>query len=117
METRPPEFDHDYDLEVDEAGQIQMDVDPLLGPYGPIPESDMVGPSGTVGMRSRIPCVPRCTRTTTTSVVSEPTITNVLPQMMMSLRSSLSSSHRQMMMSRARMLMPFLLLAVVIIDR
>ena len=32
-ETHPPEFDVDYDWEVefDEAGKIQMDADPLLG--------------------------------------------------------------------------------------
>jgi hypothetical protein len=43
VETHPREFDVDYDLEVDEARQVQMDADPLLGPRGPIPESDMAG--------------------------------------------------------------------------
>jgi hypothetical protein len=32
VETHPPEFDVDYDLEVELAGQVQMDADPLLGP-------------------------------------------------------------------------------------
>jgi hypothetical protein len=84
-ETHPPEFDVDYDLEVELAGQVQMDADPLLGPCGPIPVSDMAGPSGTAGRHS---CIPHS-----------------------------SPSQRQMMMSRARMPIPFLLLAVVMIDR
>jgi hypothetical protein len=56
-----------------------MDADPLLGPHGPIPVSDMAGPSGTTGRRSRIPRVPRRsrTRTTTTSATSEHVVTNV----------------------------------------
>ena len=72
-EAHPPEFDVDHDLEMELAGQAQMDADPLLGPNGSIPESDMAGPSGTAGKRSRIPRVPRRgrTRTTTTSATSE----------------------------------------------
>jgi hypothetical protein len=77
VETHPPELDLDYDLEVDEAGKIQMDENPLLGPRGMIPESDMAGPSGTTGRFSRIPCVPCRTHTTTTSAASKPTITDV----------------------------------------
>jgi hypothetical protein len=49
LETHPPEFDVDYDLEVDGAGQVQMDENPLLEPHGPIPMLDMAGPSGTAG--------------------------------------------------------------------
>jgi hypothetical protein len=78
-ETHSQEFDVDYDLEVELAGQVQMDADPLLGPCGSIPLSDMAGPSGIAGRRSRIPCVP-CrgrTRTTTTSATSERVVTNV----------------------------------------
>jgi hypothetical protein len=48
-ETHPPEFDVDHDLEMELAGQAQMDADPLLGPRGPIPVSYMAGPSGTAG--------------------------------------------------------------------
>jgi hypothetical protein len=79
VESHPPEFDVDYDLEVDGAGQVQMDADPLLGPRGPILESDMAGPSGTAGRRSHIPREPRCgrTRTTTASATSEPIVTDV----------------------------------------
>jgi hypothetical protein len=79
VETHPPEFDVDHDLEVDGAGQVQMDADPLLGPCGPILELDMAGPSGTAGRRSHIPRVPRRgrTRTTTTSATSEPIVTYV----------------------------------------
>jgi hypothetical protein len=80
-ETHPPEFDVDHDLEAELAGQVQMDADPLLGPRGPIPVSDMAGPSGTAGRRSRcrIPRVPRRgrTRTTTASATSECVVTNV----------------------------------------
>jgi hypothetical protein len=80
-ETHPPEFDVDHDLEMELAGQAQMDVDPLLGPRGPIPVSDMAGPSGTAGRRShcRIPRVPRRghTHTTTASAASECVVTNV----------------------------------------
>jgi hypothetical protein len=79
VETHPPEFDVDYDSEVELAGQVQMDADPLLGPRGPITESDMAGPSGTAGRRSRIARVPRCsrTRTTTASATSERVVTYV----------------------------------------
>jgi len=78
-ETHPPEFDDDHDLEMELAGQAQMDADPLLGPRGSIPVSDMAGPSGTAGSRSRcrIPCVPRRGRTTTASAASECVVTNV----------------------------------------
>jgi hypothetical protein len=78
-ETHPPKFDVDYDLEVELARQVQMDADPLLGLCGPIPLSDMAGPSGTIGRRSCIPRVPRRgrTRTTTTSATSERVVTNV----------------------------------------
>jgi hypothetical protein len=80
-ETHPPEFDDDHDLEMELAGQAQMDVDPLLGPCSPIPVSDMAGPSGTAGRRSRccIPRVPRRSRTctTTASATSECVVTNV----------------------------------------
>jgi hypothetical protein len=56
-----------------------MDADPLLGHCSLILESDMAGPSGTVGRRSRIPRVPRHghTRITTTSATSEPVVTDV----------------------------------------
>jgi hypothetical protein len=79
VETHPPEFDDDHDLEMELAGQAQMDADPLLGPRGSIPVSDMAGPSGTAGSRSRcrIPRVPRRGRTTTASAASECVVTNV----------------------------------------
>jgi hypothetical protein len=79
VETHPPEFDDDHDLEMELAGQAQMDADPLLGPRSLIPVSDVAGPSGTAGSRSRccIPCVPRCSRTTTASEASECVVTNV----------------------------------------
>jgi hypothetical protein len=35
-ETHPPEFDVDHDLEMEFAGQAQMDVDPLLGHCSPV---------------------------------------------------------------------------------
>ena len=58
-----------------------MDADPLLGHCSPILVSDMAGPSGTAGRRSRcrIPRVPRHgrTRTTTASATSECVVTNV----------------------------------------
>jgi hypothetical protein len=58
-----------------------MNADPLLGPRGPIPVSDMAGPSGTAGSRSRcrIPRVPHRgrTHTTTASAASECVVTNV----------------------------------------
>jgi hypothetical protein len=76
-ETYPPEFDVDYDLELELAGQVQMDANPLLGPRGPIPVSDMAGPSGTAGRHSRILCVPRRNRTTIASASSERVVTNV----------------------------------------
>jgi hypothetical protein len=80
-ETHPPEFDVDHDLEMELAGQAQMDADPLLGPRGPIPVSYMAGPSGTAGSHSRcriprVPCRGR-TRTTTSSAASECVVTNV----------------------------------------
>ena len=75
METHPPEFDDDHDLEMELARQAQMDADPLLGPRDLIPVSDMAGPSRTAG--SRIPCVPRRDRTTTASAASECVVTNV----------------------------------------
>jgi hypothetical protein len=80
VETNLPEFDDDHDLEMELAGQAQMDADPLLGPHGPIPMSDVAGPSGTAGSRSccRIPRVPRCGRTTTSSAASKCVVTNVL---------------------------------------
>jgi hypothetical protein len=80
VETHPPEFDDDHDLEMELARQAQMDADPLLGPRGSIPVSDMASPSGTAGSRSRcrIPRVPRRgTRTTTASAASECVVTNV----------------------------------------
>jgi hypothetical protein len=79
VETHPPEFDDDHDLEMELAGQAQMDADPLLGPRGSIPVSDMAGPSGTAGSRSRcrMPRVPRRGCTTTTSAASECVVTNV----------------------------------------
>jgi hypothetical protein len=78
VETYPPEFDDDHDLEMELAGQAQMDADPLLGPRGSIPVSDMAGLSGTAGSRSRccIPRVPRRGRTTTASTTSECVVTN-----------------------------------------
>jgi hypothetical protein len=56
-----------------------MDADPLLGPRGLIPESDMASPSGTAGRRSRIPRVfgHGCTCTTIASGTSEPVVTDV----------------------------------------
>jgi hypothetical protein len=75
VETHPPEFDDDHDLEMELAGQAQMDADPLLGPHGSIPVSYMAGLSGTAG--SRIPRVPRRDRTTTASAASECVVTNV----------------------------------------
>jgi hypothetical protein len=77
VETHPPEFDDDHDLEMELAGQAQMDVDPLLGSRDSIPVSDIAGPSGTAGSRSRIPRVPRRGRTTTASAASECVVTNV----------------------------------------
>jgi hypothetical protein len=78
VETHPPEFD-DHDLEMELAGQAQMDADPLLGPRSSISVSNMAGPSGTAGSRShcRIPRVPRRGRTTTASAASECVVTNV----------------------------------------
>jgi hypothetical protein len=78
-EIHPPEFDDDHDLEMELAGQAQMDADPLLGPCSSIPVSDMVGPSGTAGSHSRcrIPRVPHRGRTTTASAASECVVTNV----------------------------------------
>jgi hypothetical protein len=80
-ETHPPEFDVDHDLEAELARQVQMDADPLLGPCSPILVSDMAGPSGTTGRRSRcrIPRVPRHSRThtTTANATSECVVTNV----------------------------------------
>jgi hypothetical protein len=80
-ETHPPEFDVDHDIEMELAGQAQMDADPLLGHCSSIPVSDIAGPSGTAGRRSRchIPRVPRHgrTRTTTASATSECVVTNV----------------------------------------
>ena len=69
-ETHPPEFDVDYDWEVelDEAGKIQMDADPVLGFHDHIPVSDMAGPSGTTSRSNRIPRVPRRTRPTEAAV-------------------------------------------------
>ena len=69
-ETHPPEFDVDYDWEVelDEAGKIQMDADPVLGVHDQIPVSDMAGPSGTASRSNRIPRVPRCTRPTDAAI-------------------------------------------------
>ena len=54
-----------------------MDADPLLGPRGLIPVSDMAGPSGTAG--GGIPRVPRRgrSRATTASAASECVVTNV----------------------------------------
>jgi hypothetical protein len=77
--THPPYFDVDNDLEVELAGQVQMDAYPLLGPCGPIPVSDMAGPSGTPGRCSHMPLVPRHGRTCTTkaSATSESVVTNV----------------------------------------
>jgi hypothetical protein len=74
-ETHPPEFDVDHDIEMELAGQAQMDADPLLGHCSSIPVSDMAGPSGTAG--SGIPRVPRRSRTTTASAASECVVTNV----------------------------------------
>jgi hypothetical protein len=76
-ETHPPEFDDDHDFEMKLAGQAQMDADPLLGPHGLIPVSDMAGPSGTAG--GGIPRVPRRgrSRATTASAASECVVTNV----------------------------------------
>jgi hypothetical protein len=79
--THSLEFDVDHDLEMELAGQAQMDADPLLGPRGLIPVSNMASPSGTAGSRSRCrtPRVPRRdrTRTTTASATSECVVTNV----------------------------------------
>jgi hypothetical protein len=75
VETHPPEFDDDHDLEMELTGQAQMDADPLLGPRGLIPVSDMAGPSGTTG--SHIPHVPRHGRTTIASAASKCVVTNV----------------------------------------
>jgi hypothetical protein len=54
-------------------------ADPLLGSRDSIPVSDIAGPSGTAGSRSRcrIPRVPRRSRTTTASAASECVVTNV----------------------------------------
>ena len=75
-ETHPPEFDVDYDWEVelDEVGKIQMDADPLLGVHDQIPVSDMAGPSGsgTASRSNRIPRVPRRTRPTEAVVTDVP---------------------------------------------
>jgi hypothetical protein len=83
VETHPPEFDddHDHDLEMELAGQAQMDADPLLGPCGSIPVSDMAGPSGIAGSRSRcrIPRVPRRGCTTTASATSECVVSHKCP--------------------------------------
>jgi len=69
VETHPPEFDVDFDLELDmdiETGNFQIDADPLLGVHGQIPVSDTAGPSGTASRSRRIgiPRVPRRTRHT-----------------------------------------------------
>ena len=79
VETHPPEFDDDHDLEMELARQAQMDANALLGPRGSIPVSDMAGPSRAAGSRSRcrIPRVPRRGRTTTASATSECVVTNV----------------------------------------
>jgi hypothetical protein len=79
--THPPEFDVDHDLEMEFAGQAQMDADPLLGHCSLIPVSYMAGPSLTAGRRicCRILCVP-ChgrTCTTTASATSKCVVTNV----------------------------------------
>jgi len=73
-ETHPPEFDVDYDWEVelDEARKIQMDADPVLGVHDQIPMSYMASPSGTASRSNRIPRVPRRIRPT------EATVTDVL---------------------------------------
>jgi hypothetical protein len=81
VETHPPEFDVDHDLEAELAWQVQMDADPILGPCCLILVLDMACPSGTVcrHIHCHIPHVPRRgrTRTTTTSETSECVVTNV----------------------------------------
>ena len=74
VETRPPEFEADFDLDVemDEAGNFQIDADPLLGVHDQIPVSDTAGPSGTASRSNRIPCVPRRTRPTEATVIDVP---------------------------------------------
>jgi hypothetical protein len=60
VETHPPEFDDDHDLEMELAGQAQLDADPLLGSRDSIPVSDMAGPNGTASAGSRSRCrIPR----------------------------------------------------------
>jgi hypothetical protein len=115
--THSLEFDVDHDLEMELAGQAQMDADPLLGPRGSIPVSNMAGPSGTAGSRSRcrIPCVPRRDRTTTASAASKCVVTNVpVPDGDESEAESESESDDDVEGEDAH---PFLLLAVVMIDR
>jgi hypothetical protein len=105
VEAQSLEFDIDYDLEVamelaDDAAEDQMDADPLVGkgPRGLIPESGIACPRATTSRAKRTPLrIPRV-------------------PLMMIMSSSSSPSQRQMLMPRARMLMPFLLLAVVMID-
>ena len=74
VETHPPEFDVDFDLEVemDGAGNIQIDEDPLLGVCDQIPVLDTAGPSGTASRSNRIPRVPRRTRPTEAAVTNVP---------------------------------------------
>ena len=69
VEAQSPEFDIDYDLEVemelaDDAVAHQLDADPLVakGTRGPIPELGIAGSHATTsrakGTLSRIPRVP-----------------------------------------------------------
>ena len=85
VETHPPMFDVDFDMDVDDAGEVDLEANPLVGPYddasvGSIP--NMASPSTSRAQvqcnRRHIPHVPPRGSQPSTTASTTTTIANLV---------------------------------------